>query len=168
MSRASKKSNNKTSPQGDNAGASLTGSESLEKDKMRSKKSSLAMSPTKSVVRCGSKPIESVWDWDVEGEDFVFFHRFPEPGWYVLRCDQGTEVEPIRFKVPPFEYEEDHPLQEMPAMEHFNNSACEGHDTTRTYTEEDIMATFARKGTSGSPLSSDADLEPVLMRLVSS
>ena len=102
-----------------------------------------------SAARRGKRTVETVWDWDVEGEDYVFYSPVPEPGWYVLRCDQGKESEPVRFKVPPFEYEEDHPLQEMPAIEHFNNTrACKGHDTTKTYTEDEIMATFAKKGTS--------------------
>ena len=89
--------------------------------------------------------------WEAEGEYFVFFHDFPEPGWYVVSCDLGQERNPIKCNVHPLKPATNPPPRgrEISAISHFNDSVgCRGHDCSRKYTAEEIMAEFALRGMS--------------------
>ena len=111
------------------------------------RKSTSQTNPAQVPPEAAIRKARTIHSWETEGEDFVFRSEFPEPGYYVLRCDLGGEREPVKFKIAPFEYDLNHPLQEMPAEMHFNeNHFCRGHDGSKRYTREEIMAEFGYKG----------------------
>lgn len=113
-------------------------------------------------------PGNTIWDWEVEGQYFVFYHNIPVPGWYVVSCDLGQDADPIKCNVHPFRPATNPPPggNEISAIEHFNDSArCRGHDCSRQYTVEEIMANFALRGMSFFECSNTARLGWTLMRL---
>jgi len=78
--------------------------------------------------------------WDVEGAEYIFQYAPFGSDWYVVRCDRGKVEMPFIFK--------QHPLKDNLALEHFNNKKCKYHDSSRLYTEEEIMTQFGHRGKS--------------------
>ncbi|EFX00443.1 hypothetical protein CMQ_7445 [Grosmannia clavigera kw1407] len=79
-------------------------------------------------------PISS---WEVQGDEFIFQHHLLGPGWFVLRCDRGSDLRAVTFRA--------HPFHNRRAWNHFNTGGCKYHDRWRTYTDEDLLEHFARR-----------------------
>ncbi|KAK4205441.1 hypothetical protein QBC40DRAFT_214923 [Triangularia verruculosa] len=74
----------------------------------------------------------TVYDWEVEGEEYIFEDQDLKTGWIVLRCNQGRDIAPLKFP-------------EL-AYNHFNgDDDCVGHDANRHYTKEEIIEEFSHR-----------------------
>ena len=88
--------------------------------------------------------------------DYVFQYAPFGPGWFVLRCRDSSGTMPIIFETHPLKPIRDNNVEDLgtgsgaavtspPGLQHFNETACNYHDRTHTYTEESMMLAFAQR-----------------------
>lgn len=86
------------------------------------------------LIQPSIKPSLKIDTWELEGLDYLFQDPKVGKDWLCVRCNWEDALGIVRFA--------QHPLESGCALDHFNKKGLKCHDSSRSYTWDDILREF--------------------------
>lgn len=90
------------------------------------------------MIQPSIKPSLKIDTWELEGLDYLFQDPKVGKDWLCVRCNWEDALGIVRFA--------QHPLESGCALDHFNKKGLKCHDSSRSYTWDDILREFTFRG----------------------